>query len=89
MKIDRWLAPSNQGISFVNNFTINARVFVEEFFHAYQDLFYGTLPPQALYLGRSNIEFEAKLYHDIVHPNCCIAFWDGPIRQSTKTGFVK
>lgn len=72
---------STGSIHFRDSDNINEEVFGEEFFHAYQDLFYNGLPSRPPYLGRSNVEFEAKLFHDLSHPNCCIAFWDGTIRE--------
>ncbi|MEM6737771.1 MAG: hypothetical protein AAF620_17055 [Bacteroidota bacterium] len=50
---------------------MNETIFGEKFSHLYQNEFYGNLPTS---LGRSNIEFEAKLYHDLSHGGqCCIA----------------
>ncbi len=62
-------------ISFANSNAINASVFGEEFFHTYQDVYYGGLS-QYSNVGRSNIEFEAKLFHDLVYGEfqCCMVF---------------
>ncbi|UII22712.1 hypothetical protein [Fulvivirga ligni] len=70
---------SNETIFFRDNQDIDETVFGEEFFHVYQDLFYNGLPSN---LGRSNVEFEAKLFHDLSHGGqCCIAFWDPEIQE--------
>ncbi len=51
---------------------IKEGVFGEVFLHFYQDLIYDGLPYGT---GRSNIEFEVKLYHDLNHGgDCCLAF---------------
>lgn len=64
-------SPSEETIYFNDESNINETTFGEEFFHSYQHEFYGSLPTS---LGRSNIEFEAKLYHDLSHGGqCCIA----------------
>ncbi|MEL6557301.1 MAG: hypothetical protein AAFQ94_03905 [Bacteroidota bacterium] len=61
-----------QTISF--NGTIKDEVFAEEFFHAYQDRYYGGLG-QYTNTGRVNIEFEAKFYYDLTHGGvCCETF---------------
>ena len=58
--------PSSNTITFRSTSDIQARVLEEEVFHAYQHYQIGIgkylQPP---YKGRSNIEFEAKLYGDI------------------------
>ncbi|GAA5033696.1 hypothetical protein GCM10011506_26320 [Marivirga lumbricoides] len=65
---------STSDITFKSSELINETTFGEEFFHGYQDLFYGGLN-QYSNVGRSNIEFEAKLYHDLTHGGlCCLAF---------------
>ncbi len=72
---------------------ITEGVFGEEFFHFYQDLFYGELPYG---LGRSNIEFEAKLYHDLTHFGLCCKNFDNQTQaeyllwiESLSDGFTK
>ncbi len=62
-------------ILFNSDGSINLITFSEEFFHSYQHTYYGSLPTQAPFFGRSNIEFEAKMYWDIVtQPGpCCLA----------------
>ena len=74
--------PSSKTINFLNNSSINTRVFGEEFFHSYQHSFYGSMPTN---IGRSNIEFETKVFWDIVTQpgRCCSAFTnpDAPIED--------
>lgn len=50
----------------------------EELFHAAQDAFYPGGTSQYSNIGFSNVEFEAKLYRDIVNVNylCCTMFSD-------------
>lgn len=65
---------STGDILFSSSSAIDLATFGEEFFHGYQDLFYNGLSSS---LGRSNIEFEAKLYHDLTNGGwCCITFMD-------------
>ena len=59
--------PNTNTIQFKSTSDINYNTVLEEFYHAYQHYKVGigkymNEPP---YKGRSNIEFEAKLYHDI------------------------
>ena len=69
---------SSGSIHFKNSDEIKEHVFGEEFFHAYQDILYQGLSSN---LGRSNIEFEAKLFHDLSHNGqCCITFSNGAIQ---------
>ncbi|MEM9858699.1 MAG: hypothetical protein AAF843_15170 [Bacteroidota bacterium] len=70
-----------QTISFKNIFSINSTTFEEEFFHAYQDKFYTELS-QYTEDGRSNIEFEAKLFYDMTHGGiCCLVFSNSTVQQ--------
>jgi hypothetical protein len=38
----------------------------EEFFHGYQDVYYSGGTSQYASIGKSNIEFEAKIFEDLV-----------------------
>lgn len=70
---------TTQGISFMNSSSISYDALQEELFHGLQDNFYqGGLQAiiQNNNYGRSNIEFEAKLYADILKvirgEGCCM-----------------
>ncbi|MGM0580192.1 MAG: hypothetical protein ACQETL_05905 [Bacteroidota bacterium] len=67
---------SNSTISFKSTKNINLVTFGEEFFRGYQDLFYNGLG-QYSNTGRSNIEFEAKLYYDLTHDGLCCENFNG------------
>jgi len=68
----------------------------EEFFHAYQDMYYSGGINQYVDKGRPNIEFEAKLFWDIVAtkngiPHTSLAIQDNDeydkwVRNLTKGG---
>ena len=78
--------PRYKSISFRENSTITKESLIEELFHAWQDAFYpgGTTQygkdAQGNKLsGYVNIEFEAKIYKDIldnknIYNGCCYAF---------------
>ena len=71
---------TNSDFSFADTEAINSTVFGEELYHAYQDLYYGGLS-QFNNIGRSNIEFEAKLYHDLTHNGiCCLVFSNSTVQ---------
>lgn len=72
--------PTTRKIKFKSESDINLDVVSEELFHAYQDLFYPGGTSNYVLSGRINIEFEAKLFHDIMYvntplrynlPSCC------------------
>lgn len=71
----------NKTIYFQNNTTIEPDTFAEELYHAFQDYCYGGLG-QYSNVGRSNIEFEAKLAADIMRvvsgQACCMTV-DGSV----------
>ena len=59
--------PATNTIKFRSTADVNFDTLQEELFHAYQNLtanISGTLNPP--YTGRSNVEFESKVYRDIV-----------------------
>ncbi|TKC07484.1 hypothetical protein [Pedobacter frigoris] len=69
---------TNNNLYFQSINTITANVLTEELFHAYQHYFYpGGGLAQYTNVGRSNIEFEAKLAFDISQAieggGCCLA----------------
>lgn len=66
--------PSSKTFKFRNNDAITSGKLKEEFFHAFQDAFYSGGISQYANTGKANVEFEAKLYQDIVKSNCCLAF---------------
>ena len=71
---------TNSDFSFADTEAINSTVFGKELYHAYQDLYYGGLS-QFNNIGRSNIEFEAKLYHDLTHNGiCCLVFSNSTVQ---------
>lgn len=62
--------PRDSSITFNSTKAIDYMHVLEEHFHAYQDLKVGILDialDEPDYKGKSNIEFEAKLFHDIVY----------------------
>jgi hypothetical protein len=67
---------STKTLSFFNNSAITASNILEELFHALQDAHYSGGISQYANVGYSNVEFEAKLYKDVVNINtgCCSMF---------------
>jgi hypothetical protein len=63
--------PTSKSISFRSNSDINSASLKEELFHAAQDAFYPGGTAQYTSTGKVNIEFEAKLYKDIMAFPCC------------------
>lgn len=69
--------PRTKKVSFSNNEDITSENLKEELFHAWQDAFYPGGISQYLNAGKVNIEFEAKLYQDIIEGEddlCRLAF---------------
>jgi len=66
--------PSNKTLTFFNTSSITSGNLQEELFHAAQDAYYPGGTNQYRNVGFSNIEFEAKLYRDIVNIGCCTMF---------------
>lgn len=64
--------PWNKTISFNANSTITSETLKEELFHALQDSYYSGGTSQYTTTGKVNIEFEAKLFKDVMV--CCGAF---------------
>lgn len=59
--------PVTNSIKFRSTNDINFETLQEELFHAYQHLSVSILTQMTSpYLGRSNIEFESKVYHDVI-----------------------
>ncbi len=74
-KISSGYDQNSNSIYFDGIENIKKDVVVEEFFHFYQDLLYDGLPYGT---GRSNIEFEVKLYHDLNHGGDCFLAFEEP-----------
>jgi hypothetical protein len=86
---------TNMNISFRSIEDIKYGSLWEEFFHAYQHKFYDGLE-QYSSVGRSNIEFEAKLAHDLLgykvfNPSgpCCLMFEFSTATQEDKDNYQK
>jgi hypothetical protein len=59
--------PATNSIKFRSTNDVNFDTLQEELFHAYQHLNSSTLTQlTSPYIGRSNIEFESKVYHDVI-----------------------
>lgn len=74
-------------ITFKYNSSITAEVLKEELFHAAQDNYYSGGITQYTNTGRVNIEFEAKLYKDIMAIACCGAFQIGTAPEEVKNSY--
>lgn len=62
---------------FSDNTSITSAVLKEELFHAWQNAYYSGGIAQYLDVGKVNIEFEAKVFKDIIESpiaTCCCAF---------------
>jgi len=60
--------PNTNTITFASTNNITAEVLREELFHGYQDIFYsGGIAQYFGHDGESNIEFESKLFKDLVN----------------------
>ncbi|MGV8090409.1 MAG: hypothetical protein AB2L24_00905 [Mangrovibacterium sp.] len=59
---------------FKDNSQITSENLKEELFHAVQDAYYPCGIAQYSNVGYSNIEFEAKLYKDVIALGCCTMF---------------
>ena len=72
---------SNNTITFRNSSTINANNIVEELFHAYQNTIYagGAGQYSKFKPGWTNLEFEAKLFKDLITASSGIGIWSGDI----------
>lgn len=69
--------PKTGELLFSDNTSITSAVLKEELFHAWQNAYYSGGIAQYLNVGKVNIEFEAKLYQDIIEgedASCCLAF---------------
>jgi hypothetical protein len=61
-------------VSFLNEDEITFNNLWEEMFHAYQDAYYPGGTSQYNDEGSLNIEFEAKVFKDLLKLGCCFAF---------------
>jgi len=66
--------PSNKTMYFSDNSAICVGNLKEEIFHAWQDANYAGGIAQYSVNGKANIEFEAKLFIDIINIYCCSNF---------------
>ena len=69
--------PSDKSVRFRDYNSITAENLKEELFHAWQDAYYPGGIWQYRETGKVNVEFEAKLYQDIIEGEdalCCLAF---------------
>ncbi len=69
--------PRTKTIIFKDQLEINSTNLKEELFHAWQDVYYPGGITQYLNVGKVNIEFEAKVFNDIIEERdstCCWAF---------------
>lgn len=75
-------------ITFRDNSTINRLSLEEELFHAAQNYYYqgGTL--QYASTGFSNIEFEAKLFKDIIEWGCCSMFLNAVVPDEINNDYL-
>jgi hypothetical protein len=74
-------------ISFNNNSTITSGNLKEELFHALQDAYYSGGIGQYVNSGKVNVEFETKLYKDIMLTACCCAFNIGNAPENVRTAY--
>lgn len=58
--------PNNKSLKFRNYSSITSGNLKEEFFHSFQDAYYPGGTSQYMNTGRENIEFEAKVFKDII-----------------------
>lgn len=89
LKFSAGYDPSSKTFTFKDNDAITSGKLKEEFFHAYQDMFYQGGIAQYKTTGKVNIEFEAKLYADITNTKCCVAFHESTAPKSTKDAYEK
>jgi hypothetical protein len=71
--------PRDKSVRFNGNSNITKDILKEELFHAWQDAHYSGGIWQYRETGKVNIEFEAKLFKDIIESpdaSCCWAFWE-------------
>ncbi len=71
--------PRERSIKFKDNSSITKDNLKEEFFHAWQDSYYSCGIWQYRETGKVNVEFEAKVFKDIIESpdaTCCWAFGD-------------
>ena len=71
--------PRDRSIKFKNNNAITKDNLKEELFHAWQDAYYDGGIYQYRETGKVNVEFEAKLFKDLldnpeIYNGCCYAF---------------
>lgn len=67
-------SPGTKSIIFRSLGTITSENLKEELFHAWQDAFYPGGTAQYATIGKVNIEFEAKVFKDIMAFGCCYIF---------------
>lgn len=71
--------PITKRISFNDDGNITSETLKEELFHAWQDAYYFDGKWQYRETGKVNIEFEAKLFKDIISPDgsgCCYTIYE-------------
>ena len=79
MQVALYNHSESKGITFANTESITSASLKEERFHAWQDAYYEGGIAQYAKVGKVNIEFEAKVFKDIIEsPNhsCCWAFME-------------
>ncbi len=82
--------PKTGELLFSDNTSITSAVLKEELFHAWQNAYYSGGIAQYLNVGKVNIEFEAKLYQDIIEGEdalCCLAFRGDHIPAEIKNSY--
>ncbi len=79
--------PSIKTLTFFNTASITSGNLQEELFHAAQDAYYAGGTNQYRDIGFSNVEFEAKLYRDMVNLGCCTMFQNDIVPPEIKKDY--
>jgi hypothetical protein len=79
--------PLNKTMYFKDDSQINSQNLKEELFHAFQDSYYGGTS-QYQTTGRVNIEFETKVFKDLMLIACCGAFNIGNAPEDVRQGYT-
>lgn len=80
-------SPVSKSVDFRSSTDIKSSNLKEELFHAFQDVFYSGGIAQYTSTGKVNIEFEAKLYKDIMAFPCCDALNIGTAPESLRNSY--